>query len=168
VSPGSENDAENGVVYAELGMIFHNYEHPEGNEPLKIVEIFTLMYTGAVDGNLTKNSSGNFLPAGFWLLPSVQSTLVNVLTETLVSCLPELCRSMFHPPADWEDSKKHKAGIYLPLETQVALLVPSLSDKLIEVAQEMGAVTVEDKLKVEKKTTTKKVTTKKTTTKKAK
>jgi hypothetical protein len=113
----------------QLSLIFHNYDDAAIKE-LTMSEVFTLMFTGEIDGNVAKTNNMNFLPAGFWQLPLLKEALIEILTMNTKLITEETCNVAYILPDDWEDPK-YPAGLHLDLDAQIALLLPSISKALM-------------------------------------
>lgn len=130
----------------QLTLIFQNYDGSD-LETLTMPEVLTLMLTGKTDGVLSKVTSVNLFPAGFWQLPLVKEAFVNVMAMNAKIIALAVSSISFDLPDDWED-EKHPEGLYISLDAQVELLVPSIAAELIGVEEivvsEDGDELVED------------------------
>jgi hypothetical protein len=112
----------------QLTLIFHHYDAPD-LDTLTIGQVFVLMYTGKIDGDVSKSQNDNFLPAGFWQLPLLHEALIDVLAMNTKLITASMCSSSFILPDDWQD-KKHPTGLFMDVDSQVDLLLPSIADVL--------------------------------------
>jgi hypothetical protein len=113
----------------QLTLIFHNYDGSDLKE-LSISQVFILMFTGTIDGDVKKAKTKNFLPAGFWQLPLLQEALIDILVMNTQLVAASTCATSFVLPEDWEDPK-HPKGLFIDVEAQLDLLLPSISAVLV-------------------------------------